>query len=164
MSESLEVITPEPDREEDVPITLDAAALAKYRKDERLAAALAMEEIGSKVLKINTRVLAKIGSEIEKLGVKCLGYGYLASGYDNAGQALAKCDEMISDMLAKSPPTPPEVIVEIMRLKKEFNAQIIAVGESHLKASREAVSGTQNNNLSIPFPVGQSMVVSVTPK
>lgn len=164
MSETLALIPAVPAEPEDEQATLDAKALVKYRQAERLAAAQAMEEIGSKVLKINTRVLGKAGIEIEKIGVKSLGYGYIASGYGTAGESLVGCDELIAEARAKTPPAPLEAIVELMRLKLLFNAQIITMGELHLKASREAASGTQSNNLTIPFPPGQAMTVSVAPK
>lgn len=164
MSETLELIPAEPTAPEEVQIKLDANALVKYRRDERLAEAQAMEEIGSRVLKIKTRVLAKIGADIERLGVKSRGYGGLASGDDNAGTALVGCDELIAEYRAKKPTPDFEVILELMRLKLQFNAQIIAVAESYLKASREAAGGTQTNNLTLPFPPGQAMTVHVAPK
>lgn len=162
MNEQLPVTVIHDDVEE-VPIKLDAATLARHRRAERLAEAEIMQRVGAKVLKVKTQVLGKIGKEIEKLGVKDMGYGYLASANDNAGTALVRCDEFIADLMAKTPEIDPEVIVEIMRLKLQFNAQIIEVGESHLKASREAGSGTGGNSLQIPFPAGQSMTVSVAP-
>lgn len=152
------------DPEEEIAIKLDAATLARHRKAERLAEAQVMSEVGAKVLKIKTQVLAKIGKEIETLGVKDMGYGYLASANDNAGSSLVRCDELIAEMLATNPSTDPEIIVEMLRLKLQFNAQIIEVGSSHLRASREAAGGTGGNNLQIPFPASQSMTVSVTPK
>lgn len=149
-----------------VPIKLDEKAIKKLKKAkqaERVAEAHAMQLVGAKILKIKTSVYAKIGAQIEKLGVKHLGYGYLASANDNADNALAECDKLIAEFTSNNPGTDPDVIVALMQLKLGFNRQIIEVGDSHIRADRMAVPATTGNNLMMPFPPGQSVTVSVNP-
>ncbi len=168
MSEQTNIsVVSEPEQlPEQVPIKLDEKALKKLRKTknaERLAEAQAMQLVGAKILKIKTKVYAQIGAQIEKLGVKHLGYGYLSSANDNADNALAECDKLISELTTNNPGIDPEVIVSLMQLKLGFNRQIIEVGESHIRADRMAATMPPGNNLMMPFPPGQSVMVSVGP-
>lgn len=137
--------------------------LKQARAAQRLEEAQGLQLVGAKVLKIRISVLAKAGEQIAKLGVKHLGYGYLASANDNADNALAECDKLIAGLLANGGGVDPDVIVSLMQLKLGFNKQIIEVGENHLRADRNIGVAPTGNNLMMPFPAGQSVTVSVNP-
>lgn len=159
-------VTTLPEPSHPVPIKLDKAALGKLRKrrqDEQLAEAKAFQLVGSKILRINNKVLGKIGKEIEQMGVKRVAHGRIASAAENAGMSLVKCDQLIAEMQANNPALDPNVIVAMMRLQLDFNKQIIETGEAHLVADKQVTTSPAGNNLSIPFPVGQPMFVSVNP-
>lgn len=138
-------------------------ALRQAKAAARLEEAKGLQLMGAKVLKIRISVLAKIGEQIAKLGVKHLGYGYLASANENADNALAECDKFIAGFIANSKGVDPDVIVTLMQLKRDFNKQIIEVGENHIRADRNIGVAPTGNNLMMPFPAGQSVTVSVNP-
>jgi len=146
-----------------LPIKLDDKAMAKLRKQRRkdaLAEAREFEYVGAKIIKIKNKVLAKIGSEIEKHGVKKIGHGWLASAGQHTSEVLAACDKYMAELLANNPNTDPETILSILNLKKDLISQQIQLGDSHIKADRQASEAPKSNSLQIPFPAGQSMTIS----
>lgn len=155
-----------PEPPQPVLIKLDARAKAKLRKrklEEQLAEAQAFQRVGSKIIRIKERSLAKIGKEMEEMGIKRVEHGRIAYVADNASKLLVECDHKLEEMQANNPALEPEVIVTMMRLQLEFNQQILETAEAHLRAEKQITVAPSANNLSIPFPVGQPMLVSVSP-
>lgn len=149
-----------------VPVKVDAAALRKQRKkkmSEQLEDLHALGAMGTKILKIKNKMLSAIGKDIERLGVKSLGYGKIASAGENAENAFVECDRLIAEMRANNPSMDPEIVVALMQLQLGFNKQIIEIGESYLKTERQVSTQPQGNTFSFPFPAGQSTVVAIGP-
>lgn len=147
---------------EDLPVALDARALARQRSRARIAEARAYEQLGQRVLKFKAKKFGVVGEYIvTNLGVKKVGHGTIISASEYADQSIQRCDALVQELLAKDPPCDPDVIVALMTLKKDFNQQLLDSGEAHLRIDRQPTVGPESNTLSVPFPAGTPMLIAV---
>lgn len=161
MSEEI-AVTYHAGQPEDLPVQLDDRALRLQRSRARVAEARAYEQLGQRVLKFKARKFGQVGEYIvTTLGVKKVGHGTIISASENADQAIQRCDALVQELLAKDPPCDPDVIVALMQLKRDFNQQLLDSGEAHLRIDRQPASAPEGNNLSIPFPAGQPMMIAI---
>ena len=136
---------------------LDKKAL---KKAEALEIAKVHQEFNLKRMKVKTRLLASVGVEIEHLGVKAVGHGWVQCGGEYADECLRNTEEVIQKLLKRDPPVNPEVIAHLREVQLKFNKQILETGKIHLEAAKEA-GGTRSNDMRIAFPAGQPVVVAV---
>ena len=109
---------------------------------------------GSKVIKL--RSLAGLGQAVGPTMVRQIGLGGLLLSAETADQAISRLGDTVQRLLTQGPPCDPKQIVALIRLQKEFNAQLITIGAAQLRAAGETSTdptGT-GNNMQIPFPAG----------
>jgi len=136
---------------------LDKKALKKL---EALETAKVHQQFNLKKMKVKTRLLASVGAEISRLGVKDVGHGWVQVGGENADEYVRNTEDLIQELLQRQPPVDAKVIAHLRELQLHFNKQILETGKIHLEAAKEA-SGTRSNDMRIAFPAGQPVVVAV---
>lgn len=147
---------------EDLPVQLDARALARQRSRDRIAEAKAYEQLGQRVLRFKAKKFGQVGEYIvTTLGVKKVGHGTIISASEHADQSIQRCDALVQEFMSKDPPCDPDVIVAVMQLKRDFVQQLLDSGEAHLRIDRQPVAATEAPHLSVPFPQGTPMMIAV---
>ena len=96
----------------------------KLRVRRAVADAKAFAKFGVQVLRVKAAVLGALGTEAENAGIKQIGHGRILVASDNADTAISRIDDIIDKLLKAKPPDYP-LIADMMRLKKEFNAQVL---------------------------------------
>jgi hypothetical protein len=142
---------------QEVAVLPDKKAL---KKAETLEITKVHQQFNLKRMKIKTRLLASVGVEIEKLGVKNVGHGWVQCGGEFADDYIRNTEEVIQGLLKRDPPVDARVIAHLREVQLKFNAQILETGKIHLEAAKEA-GGARSNDMRIAFPVGQPVVVAV---
>lgn len=147
----------------EIAVTLDDRAIARQNRAARLAEARAYEQMGQRLLKFKAKKFGAVGDYIiNKLGVKKVGHGTIISASENADDSIRNCDAVIKELMERTPPCDPEVIVGLMQLKRDFNRQLLDSGEAHLKIDRQTIGVTEGSpSLSMPFPQGTPVTISV---
>lgn len=130
------------------------------KKAETLEIAKVHQQFNLKRMKVRTRLLASVGAEISRLGVKDVGHGWVQVGGENADEYVRNTEDLIQELLQRQPPVDAKVIAHLRELQLRFNKQILETGKIHLEAAKEA-SGTRSNDMRIAFPAGQPVVVAV---
>lgn len=144
-------------------VEIDKKALVKAAKArEEKEIAQIRQQFNSRTMKVKTRLLAEAGIEVERWGAKKIGHGRIHCAADNADRAIAAIQEDIDRLLTNDPNFNPLVLAELRAYQWRFNKQIIEVGQLHLDAAKE-VEGRKASDMRIAFPVGQPMVVAVSP-
>lgn len=149
---------------EDVPVKPDAVALKKSKKAAALAEAKAFEQFGNKVMKIRAKALSVIGAYAEEFGIRTIAHGRILMAGERANEFIDQMDAIIKDLQAKTPPCDPDVIATFIQLKLEANKQLMASGEAHLSADKNAAPAQEKGMTSVSFPSGQPMVIATGPK
>jgi len=136
---------------------LDKKAL---KKAEALEIAKVHQQFNLKRMKVKTRLLASVGADITRLGVKDVGHGWVQLGGESADDFFRNTEAYIQELLKRDPPVDPEAIAHLRQLQLQANKQILETGKIHLEAAKEA-GGTHSNDMRIAFPAGQPVVVAV---
>lgn len=147
----------------DVPVELKADPKKPKQKDRRaMADAAAFVKFGVQVIRVKARVLAALGKEAEQCGIKQIGHGKILLASDNAELAISKLGQIV-DKLMKEPAPDYSIVVEIMGLQREFNAQLIRSAEAHFSADKQPFiippSGT--GGITVPYPAGAPVMIAV---
>lgn len=152
----------EPPQLEPVPIELSGAPKPPTRKLKKaMAEAQAFARYGVQVIRVKARVLAALGKEAEACGIKQIGHGKILLASDYAEVAIAKLGGIVDKLLKVQPSPDHELILEIMRLQREFNAQLIKTAEAHFDADKQPSSGPTMTGITIPYPPGAPVMVGV---
>lgn len=162
---NIEIAT-QPEDEQMIPIKmsdLDKKKLNKKKLLAQLTEAKALKTVGHKILRVRNKVWASVGEDMGKLGMKNIGRGHFAAASSNADLAIAECDKWIETLMTSSPPADPEVILGVMQLRKDLIDTQIELGEAHIKSATSIGSGNGATTLNIPYPIGGSVAVAVTP-
>lgn len=144
-----------------VSIKPDAAKLKK-KYNASMAEARAFAKFGAQVIKIKSKALAELGGMVEEMGVKKIGHGKILLASDNAETAISKLDDIVEQMVNDGLEKNQDLIVTLMRLKKEFNRQLIETGNAHIDAEKSPQQQTpQHPGPQLAFPAGTPMVVAI---
>ena len=139
-------------------LTTKQEAKVKRLKEE-LEDAKVFESLGSKVIKIRTRALKAIGANAEELGVRAIGQGRIVVGAENAERAFAKCGELIDKSIEATNVLPTPAALELLRLQREFNQQVIECGEKQIDACRQHDGKPSGQKPVFAFPPGKTAVI-----
>lgn len=156
-------VTFEPPVLEQLPIELlpKKALKAKSPMKKAMADAQAFAKFGVQVLRVKARVLAALGKEAEQCGIKQIGHGKILLASDNAEAAITKLGGIVEELLGKQPGPDYSLILEIMRLQREFNAQLIATAQAHLLVDKQPGFGPAGNSITVAYPSGSPVMVGV---
>lgn len=146
-----------------LPIELKKVGPKKPTPRDRKAAisAQAFAKFGVQVLRVKARVLSALGREAEKCGIKQIGHGRILLASDNAEAAIAKLAE-ITDGLMKEENPDYELVVEVMRLQKEFNSQLLKTAEAHFNADKQpSFVPPAPPGITMPLPPGAAVMIGV---
>ena len=129
------------------------------RQRKAMVEAQAFAKFGIHVLRVKAKVLAELGKEADDGGIKHLGNGQVivASGY--AEDAIGRLGGVVDKLASEEKPN-FELIVEVMRLQKEFNQQLITTAQIHLNIAKSIPSETQHQILH-SFPAGAPVMIAV---
>lgn len=156
----------DPGSKTDLPIKIDpktAKKLAvKLKKASESADAKTAELLGSKVIRIKTKHLAKLGKYAGSMGIKDIGHGRLLSIGSNADKSIAVCDAIVHELLT-SGECDPDFLIAVMQLKRDFNSQLIDIATSHLKADKSGSGDSYDAKIVATFPCGQPGMIAVGP-
>lgn len=149
----------------DLPLVPEPKKPTKKQK-KAMTDAAAFAKFGVHALRVKSTVLAALGAEAEAAGIKHLGNGKVIVASANAEEAIAKLGD-IADKLASQDKPDFALVVDVLRLLKEFNGQLITTAQVHLNMAK-AIVPNEPNNITIPFPPGAPLMVAVgnspTPK
>jgi len=137
-----------------------------YKKaaNRALAEAQAFAKFGIHALRVKSKVLAMLGKEANDAGIKHLGHGKVIVASNNAEEAINKIGEMITRESEQEKPN-FELIVELLRLQKEFNTQLIMTAQVHLNVAKAAPDDSGSGpQLTVPLPAGQPVMIVSNPK
>jgi len=157
-------VTFEAPKLEELPVELKSGAPDKPKPKDRkaISEAQAFAKFGVQVLRVKSRVLAALGKEAQDYGIKQIGHGKILVASDNAEAAIARLGIIVDKMLKDKSNVDYETILEIMRLQKEFNSQLIKAAEAHFNADKLHVpNGMPNGGLTMPFPAGAPVMIGV---
>lgn len=130
----------------------------KQRK--AMAEAQAFAKFGVHALRVKTSVLAALGKEAEDAGIKHLGSGKVIVASGHAEEAIAKLGQMVEKLNGEEKPN-FALIVDLMRLQKDFNHQLIATAQVHLNMARAVTQVDQGSQITVPFPAGAPLMIAV---
>ena len=147
---------------DDLPIELKPPpSKPKAQHKKAIAEAQAWAKFGVQVLRIKAKVLAALGREAENAGIKQIGHGKILVASDNAETAISKLGGIVDKLLIQEPGPDYPLVLEIMRLQREFNAQLLKTAEAHFSADRQPSNGTDGKSINIPYPAGAAIMVGV---
>lgn len=147
---------------EATPIKLPAKAKKRYSKD--LNSAMLFAKYGLKILKIKASTLAELGTAVEESGVQAIGHGKVMLVSEHSEMAISRVNELIEEIQLSDKPNKHELIIDLMRLLREFNSQLLETAQVHFDANKE-LAGNNNKTpqLTMPFPAGQPLLISTMP-
>lgn len=143
-----------------------ATPKAKKKANAALAEAQIFAKFGVHALRVKARVLAALGKEADEAGIRHIGHGKIIVASDNAESAIKKLGDIAVDVLStpqseESPAPDYKLVLDIMRLQKEFNQQIINTAQVHLEGSRPDPKEKEGNSLSVPYPSGSPVMIAI---
>ena len=148
---------------DDIPVEFQKQPAKHPKKKEKLAIAnaQAFAQFGVQVLRVKARVLAALGKEAEQCGIKQIGHGKILLASDNAEAAINTLGGIVEKLLTAAPTPDYAMVVEIMRLQKEFNGQLILTAQSHFAIDKQPSNGLAANSVTVAYPSGSPVMVGI---
>ena len=137
------------------PPKVPAEAKQKYNKSMQTVAAFA--KFGVHVLRIKSETLAALGKSAEAAGIHSLGHGKVIVVSDHAETAMQHLDGRIENLVTAAEPD-DKLILEMLRLKKEFNDQLLRTAQAHFNADKPSESN--GKTMTLP-PPGTTVMIAV---
>lgn len=125
---------------------------------EAAAEVAAFARYGAQVLRIKTKTLAAIGQAAEQAGIKQIGHGRIVVASENAEKAIETLGALAQDLIKSQPVSDPALILDILRLVREFNAQLIHTAQVHLSADKQSTMEPTGRLTSLPQPRATVMI------
>lgn len=144
-----------------VPAELTTAEIKPTAKNRKaMAEARAFEKFGVHSLRVKSRVLAALGKDADLCGIKHMGHGKIILASNNAEEAIARLGKLADKMMKEKTPE-YATILDIMRLQKEFNAQVIKTAEAHFDADKQPIINLPppGGGMSV-FPAGSAVMIA----
>lgn len=133
---------------------------AKLKQHE--AEARVYKKYGSKVLRIKLDTLTQIGEYATRVGLKKIGHGKIILAGETAEERIQELNELVIKLTKDGVPPDSKVLIELLKLQKEYAQMLFEIGKEHLAADRApAPLPDSPHGISIPFPPGTPMVVAV---
>ena len=129
------------------------------KQKKALSEALAFQKFGIHALRVKTSVLSALGKDAEQYGIKHLGHGKVIVASGNAEEAIARLGNIVDKLAAVEEPNFP-LIVDIMTLQREWNAQLISTAQIHLNAVKAATVESPHQ-MTHTFPAGSPIMIAV---
>lgn len=145
---------------EPVPINLKLKGKHRARHKARIAEAKIFARFGIQPIRLKAHTLAALGHEAEAAGIKQIGYGKVLVASDNAEEAIAALSGIVAKMMAGDEPD-YTTIMEIMKLQKEFNNQVISTAQIHINADKQVSDTDKGKSISVPYPSGAPVMIAV---
>ena len=134
------------------------------RQKKAMAEAAAFAKFGVHPLKLKASTIQALGKELDEAGMKHLGNGRVVVASAVAEGFIERFSQMM-DKLACSEDPDYEKIIEMGRLAREFNQQLLQSGEIHLRVAKAGLPVDPSSS-SVAFPAGTPLMIAVgaTPK
>lgn len=129
----------------------------KQKKQMKEAAAFA--KFGVHSLRVKTEVLAALGAEAETAGIKHLGHGKVIVASGNAEEAITFLAKVAEKLAGQEKPD-FALVVDVLRLLKEFNAQLISTAQVHLNMAK-GIAPQEPAGAMMSFPAGSPLMIAV---
>lgn len=142
---------------EEMPLKLSSKQKKKQKKQE--TEALMFAKYGLKVLRLKTATLAALGRAAQDAGVKAVGHGKVMVASETAEQAIARLTELVDELQLSDKATKHELIIDLMKLLREFNGQLLHTAQVHFNADKQLLIQNNTQNLTMPFPAGQPLLI-----
>lgn len=148
----------DPDKVDELPIKLSGPRRRKYNEAAKEAAVFA--RYGSTVLRLKAQTLAALGKAAEQAGIKQIGHGRVMVASENAEQAIATLGAFVQELVKAKPCPDHTVILDIMRLVREFNHQLIVTAQMHISADKQTLMEPTARTNSLP-PPGATVMIAI---
>lgn len=134
------------------------------RQKRAMSDAAAFAKFGVHPLKLKASTIQALGKELDEAGMKHLGNGRVVVASEHADTFIDRFGKMIDKMACKEDPD-YDKIIEMGRLIREFNQQLLASGEIHLRVAKAGLP-VDPSGASVAFPAGTPLMIAVgsTPK
>lgn len=143
---------------QELEVKLTGAQRKKHNRAAREAAAFA--RYGVQVLRMKATTLAVLGKHAEQAGIKQIGHGRVILASENAEMCIQTLGGLVQD-LAKAKPCPDHaVILDIMRLLRDFNDQLISTAAMHIAADKQPSMEPAADRATLP-PPGATVMIAI---
>lgn len=145
-------------------LVLNVPSKLKKRHKQATNEALMFAKYGLKVMRIKAATLAALGKSVEDAGVRSIGHGKVMVTSEASETAISKLMDMIDEAQSSNSTDKHEKILELMRLLKEFNGQLLQTAQLFLDSDKPLVSGPMKGaGVTMAFPAGQPLLVAPMP-
>lgn len=145
-----------------VPIILPPVPAKKRKKaSAAMVEAAAFARFGVHSLRVKAETLAALGKTAEAAGIKQIGHGRIIVAADNAEGAIRTLGAFVEDLVTKGDQVDHKLVLEIMRMVREFNDQLIKTAEAHLEVDKQLGSGHSAGATTMAFPSGAPVMIAV---
>jgi len=110
---------------------------AKAKRTPPTPEADVLRRLGARVVRIRSRPSNAVSGEGTRVWRRNLGHGQLFVTGGVALQAILQLSVPIEELLRRDPLSDPKEIIELLRLQKDFNHQLLESGKAQLRASSE---------------------------
>lgn len=143
-------------------LPIDLPPVKQKKKDRSaLKAAASFARFGVQVLRIKAETLAALGKVAEAAGIRQIGHGKIMVAADNAEQAIGMLGACVEKLSQKEGEPDHRLMIDIMRLMREFNDQMIHTAKVHLEVDRKTPALPTGTNITMPFPAGAPVMIAV---
>lgn len=129
-----------------------------YKQKKAMAEAAAFAKFGVHALRVKTKVLAALGEEAEAAGIRHIGNGKVIVVSGTAEESIARLGKLADKLTAMEKPD-FELVVEVLRLLKEFNGQLLTTAQVHLNMAKGVQP--ESPSTTFAFPAGTPLMVAV---
>lgn len=144
------------------PLKLSAKEKKKHKK--QLTTAMMFAKYGLSVLKVKASTLAALGNAATDAGIKAIGHGKVMVASEHSEQAIARVNELIDELQQSDKSNKHELIIDLMKLLREFNGQLLHTAQVHFNADKQLTAPPGGPHLTMPFPAGQALLVAPMPQ
>lgn len=129
------------------------------RQKKAMAEAAAFAKFGVHPLKLKASTIQALGKELDEAGMKHLGNGRVVVASAVAEGFIEKFGAMVDKMACSENPE-YDKIIEMGRLIREFNQQLLTSGEIHLRVAKAGLP-VDASGTAVAFPAGTPLMIAV---
>jgi len=143
---------------EEIPV-VEIPKKAKKKMTAEMIEAQTFAKFGVHSLRIKSTTLAALGKEADEAGIKHICHGRIIVAAGNAESAVTKLNQIIDDLLTRDP-VDHGLVMDVMRMLKDLNAQVIHTARVQMAAEKQQEPET-GGKITLPFPSGSPIMIGV---
>lgn len=143
---------------DDIPV-VQIPKKAKKKMTAAMVEAQTFAKFGVHSLRVRSNVLAALGKEADTAGIKYISHGRIIVAAEQAESAVAKLNEVATGLLESEEPN-YELLLDVMRVLRELNAQVIQTAHVQMHADKHNDS-QDTGKITVPYPSGQPVMIAV---